>query len=562
MVFLPTQANNSPPLALFGFSDLSYSDTKKPYGLPCANSAIPILGVTSVKYQNSKTKLTFSAEDITPHGESITLKCDTQNGYYENTYAKTEYTITCKDGSWQGVSMCVRKCKFATSEFTKEYIVKGRNVSSQSTENQYEIKDFISATFPSTDIPIQKSGSDYYLNIGESVRIYCPTTHPPFTSDSTMMKYMNPSTSSFVTTCLAASTPTQNQWSVEMACYNGFKPCDNTEVTMKTGGEKICNDIGDCFNEFGGKKTDEKGKTIHGARLKLDCNNPWYFKQDYISPTCNDGKWTKKEAYCKAAFCGADNEIYNATGKREWNVGNAIIESKKVYYGQNYEFKCANSNRVGQKNGKTFKCAFDNQDRITVQQINTGDWFNRYCTSGCSVPQNTGDFLFYKFISDSENVTQVTALHGQYIYAQYDTWGWTDCEGGYEKTYCYDPTCSRRTCTKYQYGKTRQRYEILQDESFAWKDCPSGYETTHCHDVTCSKKTCGKKVTECNYEKKQQYCNNNTIAMNTSNELVTFPGWNTTCKDGNINTSLYDQEPQNVDFKTDRRIVCDGGGCR
>ena len=83
--------------------------------------------------------MTFSTEDTTPHGESITLKCDTQNGYYENTYAKTEYTITCKDGSWQGVSMCVRKCKFTKSEFSKEYIVKGRNVSSQSTENQYEI---------------------------------------------------------------------------------------------------------------------------------------------------------------------------------------------------------------------------------------------------------------------------------------------------------------------------------------------------------------------------------------------------------------------------------------
>jgi hypothetical protein len=421
MVFLHTQANNSPPIALFGFSDLTYSDAKKQYGLPCANSSIPILGVSSLKYQNSKTKLTFSTEDTTQHGESITLKCDTQNGYYENTYAKTEYTITCKDGSWQGVSMCVRKCKFATSEFTKEYIVKGRNVSNQSTENQYEIKDFTSATFPSTDIPIQKIGSDYYLNVGETVRIYCPTTHPPFTSDSTLMKYMNPNTSSFVTTCLSGSTPTQNQWSVEMACYNGFKPCDNTEVTIKTGGEKICNDIGDCFDEFGGKKTDEKGKTIHGTRLKLDCNNPWYFKQDYISPTCNDGQWTKTEAYCKAAFCAADNEIYNATGKREWNVGNAIIESKKVYYGQNYEFKCINSNRVGQKNGKKFKCSFDNQDRITVQQIDTGDWFNRYClnssacTNGYSYPwlDDAEYNVYLQSVFTSEEVTKggITQYH-------------------------------------------------------------------------------------------------------------------------------------------------------
>jgi len=65
MVFLHTQANNSPPLALFSFSDLTYSDAKKQYGLPCANSSIPILGVSSLKYQNSKTKLTFSTEDTT-----------------------------------------------------------------------------------------------------------------------------------------------------------------------------------------------------------------------------------------------------------------------------------------------------------------------------------------------------------------------------------------------------------------------------------------------------------------------------------------------------------------
>ena len=523
MVFLHTQANNSPPLALFSFSDLTYSDAKKQYGLPCANSSIPILGVSSLKYQNSKTKLTFSTEDTTPHGESITLKCDTQNGYYENTYAKTEYTITCKDGSWQGVSMCVRKCKFTKSEFSKEYIVKGRNVSSQSTENQYEIQDFTSATFPSTDGPIQKSDSDYYLNIGEAVRIYCPTTHPPFTSDSTMMKYMNPNTSSFVTTCLSGSTPTQNQWSVEMACYNGFKPCDNTEVTIKTGGEKICNDIGDCFNEFGGKKTDEKGKTIHGARLKLDCSDPWYLKQDYIAPTCRDGNWTSTEAYCKAAFCTADNEIYSATGKKEWNVGYATIESKKVYYGQNYEFKCINSNRVGQKNGKTFKCSFDNQDRITVQQIDTGDWYGRYCTTGCQY-----DNTIYQYIDNAEQMSYTTTKQD----TKSDT------------------------------------YDFGGDPLMWFHSCNSG-DTEVCTTIDflgiCWKWECERKWVECSYNTIQSICNGNSITN--SNSAITdqkrYNLWHLCTQSGLTQIHLNDQQSLSVSPTDNKRITCNySQGCK
>lgn len=380
----------SPPLAVFTFSDTSYSDAKKQYGLACKNNTIPQDGIQTVTFQNSKTENIFSFDGQTPHNEFINIKCKTNEGYYESLLANDSFTMKCENGVWKNTSMCVRKCVFARDEFTQEEIVKGRDVSAQSTATQYKIEKFELAMRKGTKSLIVERNNKYYANISEEIDIYCPEGYAPFTSETTVMQNANLSNNSFSTKCLTETTPQKNKWSVLMACYNGFKPCNNSEVQVQSGGIKICNNIGNCFNEFGGAKKFANGKTPHGGKLEMNCSEPWYKHFDYTSPTCKDGTWVSKKrgispkiAYCEAAYCEADNEILGyAWSKQDLRPGNVIAEkNKRVYYGQNYQFQCHNTNRIGGKEGKVFKCNFSPQDEISVAEVQQDNWFNRYCLS-------------------------------------------------------------------------------------------------------------------------------------------------------------------------------------
>lgn len=378
--------SNTSPIASFisDFKNVDYNTAKnQEYGLQCDNATISTVGVKNGEFV-SKAKVAFSFSGRTPHNESVKVTCDTDNGYYDLLTSQDYYITSCAYGQFKNSSMCVKKCKFRNTEFSKEETIKGRDVSQSSAAQQYEMKAFTAATNPMTGTQVDYVGGFFFVKFGDSVKITCPTTHPPYNSDTRVMSNAKPD-SSFITRCLDTSTTEINKWSVEMACYNGFKSCKNSEITV-TQENKQCNTFGQCFYVKGGSKMVDDGMTPHGGRLELNCPKRIYNQTNFVTPKCNDGVWSSSEAYCRANECSFSNMKEIANGETKWKVGNVSQEDVTKYYGQNYTFKCAQSNRMWGSDGKTFRCMFDTDDVRSLDTINDGgQWFAKYCVkNGCS----------------------------------------------------------------------------------------------------------------------------------------------------------------------------------
>jgi hypothetical protein len=538
-------ASSEPPRALFGFGT-SYQDANQKYGLSCSNNAIKIdESIESVEYQSSKAEKTFTQLTKTPHGEAVVITCNSNKNYYENITSKPSYIITCDSGTWKNVSLCVRKCSFTKDEFKVNDIVKGKDVSNETSAAQFKVVAFETATAPSQYSNVQKSGSTYYVNVGDSVQITCPSTHPPFTSNSADMKYVNIDTNSFITQCKLSDEKGKNKWSNYAACYNGYKPCNNSEITVKVEGQDIYTDNGEHFKEFGGEKASPTGRTLHGAKLQLACNKyPWYKKYDYKAPTCRDGNWTSTEAYCKAYSCTV-KEMFNGASIVDGGVVADSINSvaddadKKIYYDQTHIFKCKHSNRVGGLDGKALKCTWNASDALEVKKMTqyATNWYERYCTTKCQVDQfSTLHSVmpqlpyaidgFYPYFGNGESVTNTVTYENRKEHTTSTRGlglGWVaGCDGGYEK-YCSDRDLFG-TCTKYR---------------------------------------CRKLWTDCEYTPTTYSCSGSTVSSYASStQTKEYSGWGSFCtKSGMTEVDLLDQSYKSVEPTSGQRIQCNPDGC-
>lgn len=422
--------SNTSPIASFtsSFKNADYNTIKnQEYGIQCDNATISDLGVKSMEFV-TKAKVAFSSSGRTPHNESVKVTCNTEGGYYDLLTSQNFYTTQCSYGQFKNSSMCVKKCKFRNTEFSKEETVNGRDFSELTSAKLYEMKPFEFALNPMTGNPIDYISGSFFVKFGDSVKIKCPSTHPPYNSDTRVASQAN-SDGSFVTRCLDTSTTDINKWSIEMACYNGFKSCKNSEITVTQENEQW-NTFGQNFNVKGGQKMIDDGITPHGGRLELNCNKPWYNKTKFIAPKCNDGKWSSLEAYCKANECSVRNMMSLANEETTWKVGNILDDGVTKYYGQEYEFTCAEHNRFGNKAGKTFKCMFDDEDTRSVEKVNKDNsWLARYCTtSACRY-----DIFGFSYLSNGEHVISRSTTH---IAGQESTGLRFQCHAYYTKNRC------------------------------------------------------------------------------------------------------------------------------
>ncbi len=391
------QQASQPPVALFGL-DLTYGEaTSAEYGIACFNSDLYLgNGYVNANYKNVKGR-TFDVSGQSPANATVEVKCNTESSYFTSKvsapHSPNKYTVTCTNGQWSNNLKCIKQCKFKTSEFELESIVQGRDVSDQTNAEQFEIKPFVTASYLPSDLSVPQSNSYYYAHVGNSVKITCPDGYPPYTSDVTAVRQVNYASNSFETTCLPETGANGNKWSKEIACYNGFKPCNNSEVTVVQSRKQIIMDDGNTFPETGGSKDAPTGKTMHGAMLKLACNKyPWYQKFKYHAPKCHDGKWSFNEAWCNPHTCTPKKIFSLAKIERRNRVGydmnstNADPE-QTIYYNQTYPFRCKDINRVGGTDGKAFRCNFDDYDRAeSVTPVQSSrPWNQRYCTEACNV---------------------------------------------------------------------------------------------------------------------------------------------------------------------------------
>jgi hypothetical protein len=385
------QQASQPPVALFGL-DLTYGEASSTeYGISCFNSDLYLgNGYVNADYKNVKGR-TFDISGQSPANAILEVKCNTESSYFTSKvsapHSPNQYTVTCTNGQWSNNLKCIKQCKFKTSEFELKSIVQGRDVSDQTNAEQFEIKPFVTASYSPSELSVPQSNSYYYAHVGNSVKITCPDGYPPYTSDVTAVRKVNYDSNSFETTCLPETGANGNKWSKEIACYNGFKPCNNSEVTVVQSNNQITMDDGQTFPETGGSKDAPTGKTMHGAMLKLACNKyPWYQKFKYHAPKCHDGKWYFNEAWCKPRTC-TPKKIFSLAGANKTNrVGYNIASTnanpdQKVYYNQTYPFQCKDVNRVGGRDGKAFRCNFDDYDRAeSVTPVKSSrPWLHRYC---------------------------------------------------------------------------------------------------------------------------------------------------------------------------------------
>lgn len=371
-------SNSSPPIAVFGLNE-SLTLT----GLPCNNNKIPNRGV--LKFEDDSGA--FDESGKTFHGSSVNVYCDEDNAYYDNLLFGS-YQMKCLNGRWVNESnnVCVKKCEFGKDEFNDENVPKQGGLLGNE-DGEFEISDFSLAE----GMGVTYKNSKYYANIGTEVTVTCPQGFPPYTSDLSRLKDELFETNTFKTSCLDTSRNGNNQWSTYFVCFNGTKPCDNDEISIDIGGESVATYDGIQYREKGGVKKAGTGKyTPHGGFYPIDCSPDWYQDYNVVKPRCDNGNWDFKKAYCIAkqttvqeVYTMADEKGENRVAK-DINLAQYISDSpsKKIFWGQRFEFSCKHSNRYGEGKGKAFMINFTSDDVFKIDRdYDVENWYGRYCVS-------------------------------------------------------------------------------------------------------------------------------------------------------------------------------------
>lgn len=434
-----------PPISSFAFiannQDYSKSSVANSYGIPCDITTMPMEGVDSI---------VGAKDNKIQHNATARFVCKTDEGYYSQSDSASSYNAKCINGSLNTSSMCVKKCKLDVNEFSDPDIVKGRDVSNISGADQYVMKGF-QGLFDSSGNAMEAAGGYYYVKFGDTVKVQCPQGFPPYHSDTAIVAKSDQTNRTFATRCLPTSTTEENKWSLKMACYNGFKPCDNSQITV-TQENRQCNADG-CFFARGGQKLVPDGYTPHGGTLLLDCSNVVY-KNEYVAPKCVNGVWSNTIAYCVANYC-TPTAIKENIGETTWKIGYVKTDTTtKIYHKQSYTFQCGEHNRIGLTEGKNFMCTFGQDDTLTVML--TTPAASKYCVkNACRIGINGIDF---SYISGGESYTQTQSVSKKWV----SCWGVCGASAGGFYGDC-KRTLSTYTCSNKNLTSTQD------DETEAWK---------------------------------------------------------------------------------------------